>query len=102
MSLGKPSARSLNVQPPTGQLSKADVAGVFIVVQSGNLLLLSDQSTFCEFLGSCLDRLSDLLAVPFEEGVVFARGFEPVEVRTDLRGRIPFLGLFWKILGCLR
>ena len=66
------------------KLSKGDVAGVFIGVQSGNLLSLRAQPTFCEFLVRCLERLSDLLAAPFEEGVVCARGFEPVEVFADL------------------
>ena len=41
------------------------------------------QPTFCEFLVRCLERLSDLLAAPFEEGVVCARAFEPVEVFAD-------------------
>ena len=59
-----------------------------------NLLPLHAQPTFCEFLVRCLERLSDLLAAPFEEGVVCARGFEPVEVLADLVKGFRSLGYF--------
>ncbi len=52
------------------------------------------QSTFCEFLVRCLERLSDLLAAPFEEGVVCARCFEPAEVLADLVEGTRPLGYF--------
>jgi hypothetical protein len=57
------------------------------------------QATFCELAIRSHERVAKLLASPFQQPLVFARQFEPVEILADfaIDQRDWFLGMFESI-----